>query len=74
LGGEAMTDYLARLLEIPLSNATIPSDYKTTKVVPIYKGVIDRLSQTVDSKLKICSLQSPGTRYSRVFEASLGKE
>jgi hypothetical protein len=28
LGGEAMTPYLARLLEISLYNATIPSDWK----------------------------------------------
>jgi len=38
LGGEAMTPYLARLLEISLNNATIPSDWKKATVVPIYKG------------------------------------
>jgi len=38
LGGEAMTPYLARLLEISLNNATIPNDWKIAKVVPIYKG------------------------------------
>ena len=38
LGGEAMTPYLARLLEISLNNATIPSDGKKATVVPIYKG------------------------------------
>jgi len=38
LGGEAMTPYLARLLEISLNNATIPSDWKKAKVVPIYNG------------------------------------
>ena len=38
LGGVAMTPYLAGLLEISLNNATIPSDWKRTKVVPIYKG------------------------------------
>jgi len=39
LGGEAMTPFLARLLEI-LNNTTIPSDWK--------KGVIDRQSLTID--------------------------
>jgi hypothetical protein len=38
LGGEAMTLYLARLLEILLNNATIPSDWKIATVVSIYKG------------------------------------
>ena len=38
LGGVAMTPYLARLLEISLNNATIPSDWKIDTVVPIYKG------------------------------------
>jgi len=33
-----MTPYLARLLEISLNNATIPSDWKIATVVPIYKG------------------------------------
>ena len=39
LGGEAMTPYLARLLEISLYNTTIQSDWKKATVVPIYKGV-----------------------------------
>jgi len=38
LGGEAMTPYLARLLEISLYNATIPSDWKKAVVAPIYNG------------------------------------
>ena len=33
-----MITFLARLLEIPLNNATIPSDWKTAIVVSIYKG------------------------------------
>jgi len=33
-----MTPYLARLLEMPLNNATIPSDWKIATVVLIYKG------------------------------------
>jgi len=45
LGGEAMTPFLARLLEITLNNATIPSDWKKGIVVPIYKGG-DRLAVT----------------------------
>ena len=48
LGGEAMTPYLARLLEITIKNPTIPSDWKTATVVPTHKGVIDRQSQTID--------------------------
>jgi hypothetical protein len=38
LGGEAMTPYLARLLEMSLNNATIPSEWKKVTVFPIYKG------------------------------------
>jgi len=38
LSGEAMTPYLARLLEIPLNNATIPRDSKTATGFPICKG------------------------------------
>ena len=37
LGREAMTPYLARLLETSLNNTTIPSDWKKATVVPIYK-------------------------------------
>ena len=40
-----MTPFLARLLEITLNNATIPSDWKKGIVVPIYKGG-DRLAVT----------------------------
>ena len=42
LGGDAMT-LLARLLEISLNNATIPSDWKKGT-----KGVIDWQSQIID--------------------------
>jgi len=38
LGGEAMTPFLARLLEISLNSATILYDWKKAIVVPIYKG------------------------------------
>ena len=38
LGGIAMTPYLARLLEISVNKATIPSDWKRATAVPIYKG------------------------------------
>jgi hypothetical protein len=40
-----MIPYLARLLEITLNNATIPSGWKKAIVVPIYKGG-DRLVVT----------------------------
>jgi hypothetical protein len=35
LGREAMIPYLARLLDITLNNATIPSDWKRATAVPI---------------------------------------
>jgi hypothetical protein len=38
LGGEAMISYFARLLDITVINATIPSDWKKAIVLPIYKG------------------------------------
>jgi hypothetical protein len=37
LGGNYMIPYLARVLDI-INNATIPSDWKTAIVVPVYKG------------------------------------
>jgi len=43
-----MTPYLARLLEISLNNATIPSDRKRARFL-FTKGVIDQQSQTIDS-------------------------
>jgi len=43
LGGEAMIPYPARLLDITISNATIPSDWKSAIVFPIYKAVIRSL-------------------------------
>jgi hypothetical protein len=47
-GGEAITPYLARLLEISLDNAAIRYDGKKATVFPIYKGG-DRLAvQTID--------------------------
>jgi hypothetical protein len=38
LGGEGMIPYLARLLDVTINNATIPSDWKKAIVFPIYKG------------------------------------
>jgi hypothetical protein len=38
LGGEAMTPFLARLLEISLKNIPIQRDWKITRVVHIYEG------------------------------------
>jgi len=37
MGGEAMNPYLARLLDITISNGTIPRDWKKATVVPIHK-------------------------------------
>lgn len=48
LAGKAMIPYLARLLDITINNATIPSDWKRATEFPIYKGVTDRSSQTTD--------------------------
>ena len=38
MGGETIIPYLARLLDIPINNGTIPVDWKKAVVVPIYKG------------------------------------
>jgi hypothetical protein len=38
MGGEAIIPYLARLLDITISNGTIPRDWKEATVVPIHKG------------------------------------
>ena len=47
-GGEAITPYLARLLEISLHNAAIRCDAKKTTVFPIYKGGDRSAVQTID--------------------------
>jgi hypothetical protein len=36
LGWEAMIPFLARVLEITLNNATIPSDWKKATVLAVY--------------------------------------
>jgi hypothetical protein len=38
LGRRTTIPYLARLSDITINNATIPSDWKKAIVVPIYKG------------------------------------
>jgi hypothetical protein len=38
LCGVAVAPYLARLLEISLNNASIPSNWKRATVLPTYKG------------------------------------
>jgi len=38
MGGEAMIQYLARLLDIMINNGTIPRDWKKATVFPIHKG------------------------------------
>ena len=38
LGGEAMIQYLARLLDITMNNGTLPADWKRAVVVPVHKG------------------------------------
>jgi len=38
LGVEALTPYLARLLNITMNNNVIPGDWKKYLVVPFYKG------------------------------------
>jgi hypothetical protein len=55
LGGEAMIPYLARLLEITINNATIPSDWKQAIVVPIYKAG-DRSAVTNYSPVSLTSV------------------
>jgi hypothetical protein len=45
---EAMILYLARLLDIKMNNANIPSDGKKRQMVPIYQAVTDRWSQITD--------------------------
>ena len=37
LGGEAIIPYLARLLDITMSNGTLPGDWKRATVIPIHK-------------------------------------
>ena len=41
LSGEAMTPYLARLLDITMNNGTLQAVWKRPMEVPVHKGVID---------------------------------
>jgi hypothetical protein len=47
LGGGTMIPYLARLLDIIINNATLPSDWKKA-LVALTTGVTDRRSQITD--------------------------
>jgi hypothetical protein len=38
LGGDAIIPYLAKLLDITINNAAVPSDWNKAVVVPIYRG------------------------------------
>jgi hypothetical protein len=61
-GGEAMIPYLGRLLNITVNKATVPSDWKKSIVVPIYKGITYRWSQTTDplsSNSIVCNQMVP---------------
>jgi len=69
-----MTHHLVRLLEILLYNSTIPSDWKRSTVIPIYKGGDRSAVNLYSNNITFCGLQANGTLYSRVFEVSLGKE
>ena len=42
LGGEAMIQYLARLLDVMMNNNAIKSYCQKAIIVPIYKWEIDR--------------------------------
>jgi hypothetical protein len=48
LGGEDMVPYFARLLEVTINIATIPSDWKRAIVFPIYKGGNGSVITTTD--------------------------
>jgi len=48
LDGEAMTPFLARLLEISLNNVAIQCDWKKNIVSYLQRGWINLQSQTVD--------------------------
>jgi ABC-type enterochelin transport system ATPase subunit len=73
--GEILTLYLARLLEMSLNNVTIPSDWKKSHIGSCLQRELSIASHKLQThKLTLCGLQAPGTRYSRVFEASLGQE
>jgi hypothetical protein len=67
--------YLARLLDITINNATIPSDWKKTIVVSIYKGGVPIASLELQTRqFNLSSLQANGTRYRIIPEENLGKK
>jgi hypothetical protein len=54
LGGETMTAYLARLLDVTINNNAIARDWREAIVIPIYKGG----DQPVVGKYRSVSLTS----------------
>ena len=54
MGGEAVIQHLARLLEITINNSTIPMDWEKAIVVPIHKGG----DRSVDKNYRPVSLTS----------------
>jgi hypothetical protein len=73
LGGESMILYLARLLDITINNATIPTDWEKNLVVPIYKGD-DRIAslKLQTRQFNLSGQQANGTPYCTVPEENLG--
>jgi hypothetical protein len=64
-----MIPYLARLLDITINNATIPSDWKKAIVFPIYK----RDNRSLTSNHRPVSLTSVvGKQTKEVSEGNLG--
>jgi hypothetical protein len=70
LGGEAMIPYLARLLDIAINNATIPSDWKRHSGSYLQRS--DRSLVSNYRQFILCGQQANGTRYSTVSGGNMG--
>ena len=69
-----MVMYLARLLDIPINNATITRDWKKAIVVPIHEeGDPSVVKNYRPVTFNLSGMQTNGTRYSRLYTTSMGR-
>jgi len=75
MGGEAMIPYMERLLDITINNGTIPRDWKKSHCFPVYKGgdhSVVKNYRPVSLNSVVC--KQLGTRHSRLYTTSVGRE
>jgi len=68
MGGKAMIQYLARLLDITINNGTIPRDWKKSHSCSYSQRRRSFRSQKLQAgHLNLSGMQTNGTRHSRLY-------